>query len=87
MGWPKCDFSNDRLCELDSDKEGVQKSQNFADVICEWPVGAKKQQGASGARGGSAAVSMPTEQSPPARFNFFELIPSRFSLCGGCLIL
>ena len=33
-GWPKCDDSTDRLREWDSDKgEGVQKSENYADVI------------------------------------------------------
>ena len=33
-GWPKRDDSTDRLREWDSDRgEGVQKSQNFADVI------------------------------------------------------
>ena len=33
----KADDSTDRLCEWDSDKgEVVQKSQIFADIICEW---------------------------------------------------
>ena len=34
-GWPKRDTSTDRLREWDSDNggEGVQKSENFADVI------------------------------------------------------
>ena len=38
-GLTRRDNTTDRLREWDSDKEGgVQKSQNFADVICERPL-------------------------------------------------
>ena len=39
-GWSKHDDSTDRLREWDSDKggEGVQKSENFADVLYVWPL-------------------------------------------------
>ena len=39
-GWSKRDDSTDRLREWDSDKEGegVQKSENFADVLYVWSL-------------------------------------------------
>ena len=43
-GWSKRDDSTDRLRDWDSDKggEGVQKSENFADVIFKYrPLGHK----------------------------------------------
>ena len=41
-GPPKADDSTDKLRECDSDKGGgVKKSENFADVICTWPLSVK----------------------------------------------
>ena len=38
-GPPKADYSTDKLRECDSDKgECVKKSENFADVICTFPL-------------------------------------------------
>ena len=40
----KADNSTDRLHEWDIDKEGVQKSQILADVICDRPLTSKERQ-------------------------------------------
>ena len=37
-GWPKLNYSTDRLCECYSDKgEGVKNPENIADVMFAWP--------------------------------------------------
>ena len=37
-GSPKADKSPDKLCECDSDRGGVQNSENFADNHWKWPL-------------------------------------------------
>ena len=52
-GWSKRDDSTDRLREWDSDKgERVQKSQIFADVICERSLGSIRRENFDGGREG-----------------------------------